>query len=72
MTVGVTKIELWIRRPNVLIATLAKTCNNATICTYQGGPYNAGNLQYYAFAFDAAGNKGVFPTVTVPILVAVP
>jgi hypothetical protein len=35
---------------------LVRTCEHATTCIYQGGPYPGREAQYFAKARDAAGN----------------
>ncbi len=53
---GIAWIEIWVRAPGQSVVSLLKTCNNATTCSVQGGPYPAGQGQYYARAEDNAGN----------------
>jgi RNA polymerase sigma-70 factor (ECF subfamily) len=53
---GIAWIEIWVRLPGQSVATLLGTCNNSTTCRLQGGPYTAGQGQYFARAEDKAGN----------------
>jgi hypothetical protein len=54
---GVTGIDIWVTAPGQF-PSLVKTCSNANICSFTGGPYNtAGNLSYFAIARDGAGNE---------------
>ena len=54
---GIAWIEIWVRPPGQSVATLLGTCNNTTTCRLSGGPYSAGQGQYFARAEDQAGNQ---------------
>ncbi len=56
--IGVAKIYIWVKVGASWPQNPVKTCNNATSCTYIGGPYDEGEVSYYATAKDAAGNEG--------------
>jgi len=64
--VGVARIEIWVAAPGEGFA-LRQTCQNATACSWVGGPFADGTLSYYAKAYDAAGNVGQSPTTTITI-----
>jgi hypothetical protein len=69
--VGVTRIDIYVAAPGQFPG-VAKTCNNATSCSYTGGPYGTqGNLSYYAVARDAAGNQTTSGVTTIVIYVVV-
>ena len=55
-TGGIAWIEIYLQAPGETAASLVKRCENATTCSYQGGPYTAGTGSYYARAADRAGN----------------
>jgi len=55
--VGVVKIELWIAPPGAS-SQLLKTCLNVNSCIASGGPYDSGEMTYWAKAWDAANNQG--------------
>jgi RNA polymerase sigma-70 factor (ECF subfamily) len=65
--VGVERIELWIKPPYEKIFVLANRCESSFSCSYQGGPYPPGLLEYYANAWDAAGNLGESGELTLAI-----
>ncbi|MGA1841564.1 MAG: Ig-like domain-containing protein [bacterium] len=48
---GISKVEIAIN------GQVVDSCIS-TPCTYEGGPYAEGSLNYEAYAYDAAGNKG--------------
>ncbi len=54
---GVVMIEIYVKGPGKSVPKLVKTCPNATSCTFLGGPYTAGDGEYYARARDHAGNE---------------
>ncbi len=56
--VGVARMEIWIRPSANALWVKAKTCLDATFCTYLGGPYTPGTVTYIAYAWDAADNVG--------------
>jgi RNA polymerase sigma-70 factor (ECF subfamily) len=59
---GVSAIEIWVQGPNDNAPQLMKTCNGSSSCSYQGGPYPAAKISYFARANDAAGNTAQTPT----------
>jgi RNA polymerase sigma-70 factor (ECF subfamily) len=54
---GVAWIEIWVRAPGQNVASLLGTCRNDATCIVIGGPYAAGQGQYFARAEDKAGNQ---------------
>ena len=64
---GVVRIEIYIRPPGAATTSLVKTCEPATTCIYEGGPYPSGMLEYQAKAYDAAGNIGASPLTSITI-----
>ena len=56
--VGVKKISIWVKVSMVWSQYPIKTCNNTTSCTYIGGPFDEGEVEYYAEAVDTSGNEG--------------
>jgi len=54
---GVALIEIYIRGPGEPASVLVKSCSNTSNCTYTGGPYKAGDGEYFARARDNAGNE---------------
>lgn len=55
---GVAQVEIWVQSPDDSQLTLQQTCLDALICTYEGGPYPAGKVQFVAYVWDDAGNQG--------------
>ncbi len=55
---GVARIEIWVQSPDDDQLILQQTCLDALICSYEGGPYVAGKVQFVAYAWDDAGNQG--------------
>jgi hypothetical protein len=55
----VARIEIWVQAPGETSLLRKKVCEAVTVCVYQGGPYEAGDGEYRAFAWDVAGNQGV-------------
>lgn len=55
--VGVARVEIWIRPPGGNISVLVKACLGTSTCVHAGGPFPAGQLEYFARAWDAAGNE---------------
>lgn len=69
--VGVVRIDLWVTAPGGW-PTLVKTCNNASTCSFAGGPYTTvGNLSYFAIAADAAGHETNSGATTIVIYIVV-
>jgi RNA polymerase sigma-70 factor (ECF subfamily) len=58
---GVARIEIFVQGPSDNTPQLVKTCDGATSCSYQGGPYPGVTITYYARARDAAGNASQTP-----------
>jgi RNA polymerase sigma-70 factor (ECF subfamily) len=54
---GVALIEIYVRGPGTSVPVLVQSCPNTTSCSYLGGPYTAGDGEYYARARDQAGNE---------------
>ncbi|TFH47502.1 MAG: sigma-70 family RNA polymerase sigma factor [Lysobacterales bacterium] len=54
---GVAVIEIYVRSPGASTPALVKSCSNTNICIFVGGPYSAGDGEYYARARDHAGNE---------------
>jgi hypothetical protein len=50
-------IEIYVRGPGTSVPVLVQSCPNTTSCSYLGGPYTAGDGEYYARARDQAGNE---------------
>jgi hypothetical protein len=70
--VSVTRIDIYVTAPGQFPGKV-KTCNNATSCSFTGGPYTTqGNLSYYAVARDAAGNESTsnIPTIVIYVVVS--
>jgi RNA polymerase sigma-70 factor (ECF subfamily) len=61
---GVAWIEIWVRPPGQSVASLLGTCQNSSTCRLQGGPYTAGQGQYFARAADHAGNQAESNTLS--------
>jgi hypothetical protein len=59
--IGVAKIELWISPPGES-QQLLKTCSNTNSCIATGGPYDPGEMSFWAIAWDAASNQGTSET----------
>ncbi|MGD8604805.1 MAG: sigma-70 family RNA polymerase sigma factor [Anaerolineales bacterium] len=55
--VGVAVIEIYVRSSSDNQTQLVQTCYDTDSCTYIGGPYPPGYVEYYAIARDAAGNE---------------
>ncbi len=60
---GIAWIEIWVRAPGQSVASLLGTCRNATTCDVIGGPYTAGQGQFFARAEDQIGNTIESPKV---------
>jgi hypothetical protein len=54
---GIDWIEIWVRAPGQSVASKLGTCQNNSTCRLQGGPYSAGEGQYFARAKDMRGNQ---------------
>jgi hypothetical protein len=55
--IGVVKIELWITPPGES-AQILKTCLNVNSCVATDGPFDSGDMDFWARAYDAANNQG--------------
>ena len=65
---GVVRIEVWVQAPGESGMVRRKVCEDVTVCVYQGGPYTAGDGEYRAFAWDAAGNQGVTAVMSFTVI----
>jgi hypothetical protein len=54
---GVTRILIRVKPPGASSFSIEKECTNKTTCTYSGGPFDEGIGEFYAEAWDEAGNK---------------
>jgi archaellum component FlaF (FlaF/FlaG flagellin family) len=65
---GISKVDIAVN------GRIVKSCTS-TPCTYEGGPYPVGSLNYGAYAYDKAGNKASAGskslTVNKPVLVPI-
>ncbi|MCJ7570109.1 MAG: hypothetical protein MUO58_21570 [Anaerolineales bacterium] len=59
---GVERIVIRVKPPGSSSFTIEKECMNTTTCVYGGGPFNKGRGEYYAEAWDEAGNKSISGT----------
>jgi len=55
--IGVVKIELWISPPGET-ARILTTCSNTNSCEATAGPFDTGEMSFWAKAYDAANNQG--------------
>jgi RNA polymerase sigma-70 factor (ECF subfamily) len=67
----IDRIEIWIRATRANIFVKVATCQDAASCVYSVGPYNSGNLSFFARAYDTAGNMGESAQQTMEIFTVV-
>jgi RNA polymerase sigma-70 factor (ECF subfamily) len=66
--VDVAKIEIWVNGPSDNVAQLVETCSSSSSCKTTVGPYNGGQVEFYARAYDEAGNQSQTPVQSVKIV----
>ena len=54
---GIAWIEIWVQAPGQSVATKLGACQGKTACSLPGGPYPAGQGQYFVRAEDQTGNQ---------------
>lgn len=67
-TSPIARIEIWVQSPTDSQPLLVQTCLDTAVCTFQGGPYQPGQLWYLAYAWDPSDNQGTTGLISVIIL----
>ena len=65
---AVGRIEIWVQAPGAPDLVRVQTCLESTTCVYNGGPYQAGDLFYRAFAWDLAENQDATAVMQTAVL----
>lgn len=63
---GIAKIEIWINGPSDNAPQLARSCSGGS-CALNIGPFTGGSVEYFARAFDEAGNQAQTSLMTIRI-----
>jgi len=63
----IDRIEIWVRAGSENFDTKVATCQDTTSCVYSAGPYPSGYMDFYARAYDTAGNMGESTEQTIRI-----